>query len=172
LLFVSLCHRTLIDGSTGPVIGGFAAQFKGYKWTQWCTIFIALASYAFILPMHETYKKIILKRRAKKLGIAPPPAPQLSALGYAKMLLTITVARPVIMLGTEPIVFFLSLYTGFTFSVLFAVSTAASLDLACNESACDMFTADAIYSSSPPSPTPSNQSTTSRPGNMALPFSE
>ncbi|KAK3678914.1 hypothetical protein LTR78_001367 [Recurvomyces mirabilis] len=108
----------------GPVIGGFAAQFKGYKWTQWCTIFIAIASYAFILPMHETYKKIILKRRAKKLGIAPPPAPQLSALGYAKMLLTITIARPVTMLCTEPIVFFLSLYTAFTFSVLFAFFAA------------------------------------------------
>ncbi|KAK5107717.1 hypothetical protein LTR62_000739 [Meristemomyces frigidus] len=108
----------------GPVIGGFAAQFKGYKWTQWCTIFIALASYAFILPMHETYKKIILTRRAKKLGVLPPPASQVRGLQYIKMLLTITVARPLMMLFSEPIVGFLSLYTAFTFSVLFAFFAA------------------------------------------------
>lgn len=27
--------------AVGPVIGGFVAQYKGWRWTQWCTIFIA-----------------------------------------------------------------------------------------------------------------------------------
>ena len=35
--------------SLGPVIGGFAAQFKGWRWTQWCTMFIG---YVFI---HSEY---------------------------------------------------------------------------------------------------------------------
>jgi hypothetical protein len=74
--------------------------------------------------MHETYKKIILTRRAKKLGIPPPAAAQISGFAYAKMLITITVGRPITMLTTEPIVFFLSLYTAFTFSVLFAFFAA------------------------------------------------
>lgn len=110
--------------SLGPVIGGFAAQFKGWRWTQWCTIFVGLAATALILPMSETHKKTILQRRAKKLGIAPPPGPPVIGLAYAKMLITITLIRPLNMLFTEPIVALLSLYTAFTFSVLFAFFAA------------------------------------------------
>ncbi|EMC92391.1 hypothetical protein BAUCODRAFT_78054 [Baudoinia panamericana UAMH 10762] len=108
----------------GPVIGGFAAQYKGWKWTQWCTIFIALAAYAFVLPMPETYKKVILKRRAKRHNIPPPPAPAMTTAGYIKLLITITLARPLVMLFTEPIVLFFSLYNAFTFSVLFSFFAA------------------------------------------------
>ena len=112
------------DDPKGPVIGGFAAQFKGWRWTQWCTIFVAVAAYATVLPMRETYKKVILTRRAKKLGLSPPPTAQVKGLAYIKMLLTITVARPLIMLTTEPIVMCFSLYNAFTFSVLFAFFAA------------------------------------------------
>ena len=110
--------------SLGPVIGGFAAQFKGWRWTQWCTIFIAVAAYALVLPMSETYKKVILSRRAKKHGVEGPPKPPVKGWAYAKLLLTITLARPLHMLVTEPIVLFLSLYNSFTFAVLFAFFAA------------------------------------------------
>ncbi|KAK0277036.1 hypothetical protein LTS00_014312 [Friedmanniomyces endolithicus] len=127
-------HRAIASGTyvmapflgpaLGPVIGGFAAQYKGWRWTQWCTIFIALAAYLTILPMSETYKKVILQRRAKKLDIPPPPTPPMSALTQLKILVTITIARPLVMLATEPIVMFFSLYNAFTFSVLFAFFAA------------------------------------------------
>ncbi|OCL10986.1 MFS multidrug transporter-like protein [Glonium stellatum] len=61
--------------SLGPFVGGFAAQYKGWRWTQWCILFISIPVYLTCLPMRETYKKIILKRRAKRLGIAPPNGP-------------------------------------------------------------------------------------------------
>jgi hypothetical protein len=54
------------------VVGGFAAQYKSWRWTQWCMLFITLAVYVIAIPMRETYKPIILKRRAKKLGITLP----------------------------------------------------------------------------------------------------
>ncbi|KAK0335880.1 hypothetical protein LTR59_011854 [Friedmanniomyces endolithicus] len=127
-------HRAIASGTyvmapflgpaLGPVIGGFAAQFKDWRWTQWCTIFIALAAYLTILPMSETYKKVILQRRAKRLNIPPPPTPPMSALTQLKILVTITIARPLVMLATEPIVMFFSLYNAFTFSVLFAFFAA------------------------------------------------
>ena len=106
--------------SLGPVIGGFAAYFKDWPWTQWCTIFIGVAAWALILPMSETYKKVILQKRAKKYGIEGPPVPPVKGLAYVKLLVTITLIRPVNMLLKEPIVLFLSLYNSFTFSVLFA----------------------------------------------------
>ncbi len=110
--------------SLGPVIGGFAAYYKGWRWTQWCTIFIGIAAFALVLPIQETYKKVILIRRAKKFGVQGPPLPPVKGWAYIKLLLTITLFRPVHMLGTEPIVLFLSLYSAFTFSVLFSFFAA------------------------------------------------
>lgn len=74
--------------------------------------------------MSETYKKIILARRARRLKIAPPPNALPKGAAYLKMLLTITLVRPLNMLLTEPTVFLFSLYTAFTFSVLFAFFAA------------------------------------------------
>lgn len=102
----------------GPALGGFAAQNKGWRWTQWLILFVAVPTYLYSLGMKETYKKIILQNRAKKLGIPPPPKGP-SGLAAIKILMTVTLFRPVRMLFTEPMVFFLSIYTGFNFSVIF-----------------------------------------------------
>ncbi|KAI4725822.1 putative MFS polyamine transporter [Aureobasidium sp. EXF-10728] len=110
--------------SIGPVIGGFVAQYKGWRWTQWCTIFIGFTAVLFLMPMHETYKKIILERRAKRADLQSHSASKPSKLALAKTLFTVTLARPVHMLCTEPITIMLSLYTAFTFSVLFAFFAA------------------------------------------------
>ena len=81
---------------------------------------IAGAAFIFVLPMQETYKKIILSRRAKKHSIPGPPKPNLTGLQFMKLLITVTLIRPIHMLLTEPIVMFFSLYNSFTFSVLYA----------------------------------------------------
>lgn len=69
----------------------------------------------------ETYKKIILLHRAKRLNLPPPPNPMASMTVKQKLnfVLTITVTRPINMLLTEPIVMFLAFYTAFNFGVLF-----------------------------------------------------
>ncbi|OCK79152.1 MFS general substrate transporter [Lepidopterella palustris CBS 459.81] len=108
--------------SLGPVVGGFAAQYKTWRWTQWSILFISVAVYLTSLPMRETYKKIILKRRAARLGIEPPKSP--TGIAALKTLLTITLFRPLHMLATEPIVLFLSMYTAFAFAVLFSFFAA------------------------------------------------
>ena len=108
----------------GPILGGFTAQFMRWRWTQWVSIFIGVVAYVLVLFMSETYKKVILTKRAKKYGIAGPPKPPIKGLAYIKLLVTITLARPVHMLFTEPIVLLLSLYNSFCFSVLFAFFAA------------------------------------------------
>ena len=102
----------------GPALGGFAAQHKGWRWTQWLTLFVMIPNFVYALGMKETYKKIILRNRAKRLGIAPPPKGP-TGKAAVKFLFTVTLIRPVKMLYTEPIVIFFSAYTGFNFSVLF-----------------------------------------------------
>lgn len=74
--------------------------------------------------MRETYKKIILTKRAKKHGIEGPQKPNLTGVQYMKLLIMVTLVRPVHMLFTEPIVLFFSLYNSFTFSVLYAFFAA------------------------------------------------
>lgn len=108
----------------GPVVGGFAAQYKGWEWTQWCAIFLILPGFLMCTIAGETYKKIILKTRAKRLNIAGPPAPPVQGAAALKMLFTITLARPTRMLFTEPIVIAFALYNGFTFAVLFCMFAA------------------------------------------------
>ncbi|KAF2175705.1 putative bicyclomycin resistance protein [Zopfia rhizophila CBS 207.26] len=107
--------------SLGPFIGGFAAQYKGWRWTQWCMLFISVPVYLMSIPTKETYKKIILKRRAKKLGIAPPKTT--TGTAAVKSIIIMNFLRPLHMLFTEPVVFFLSLYSAFAFAVLFLFFT-------------------------------------------------
>ncbi len=104
----------------GPAVGGFAAQQKGWRWTQWPILFLMVPIYLYSMGMKETYKKIILQDRAKRLDIAPPAQTGPTGLAAIKFLITVTLFRPVNMIFTEPIVFFFSLYTAFNFSILFA----------------------------------------------------
>ncbi|MCJ1247685.1 hypothetical protein MMC30_004900 [Trapelia coarctata] len=103
----------------GPVIGGFAVQAKGWRWTQWPILFLSVAAFVYSLFMKETYKKIILQKRAKRLGMPPPPKARPTGLATLKFLITVTLFRPVHMIFTEPIVGFFGLYVAFNFSVLF-----------------------------------------------------
>ncbi|KAB2103605.1 Polyamine transporter 4 [Alternaria gaisen] len=100
--------------SIGPVVGGFVAQYKTWKWTQWCILFLALFVYIIALPMSETYKPMILKKRAKKQGIVTK---QETADLTSEIVMRFI--RPLHLISTEPVVFFFSLYTGFAFAVLF-----------------------------------------------------
>jgi multidrug resistance protein len=104
----------------GPVIGGFAVQAKGWRWTQWPILFVSVAAFAYSLFMEETYKKIILQNRAKRLEIPLPATTGPPGLAALKFLITVTLFRPIHMIFTEPIVGFFSLYIAFNFSVLFA----------------------------------------------------
>ena len=50
----------------------------------------------------------------------PPPEPKLPTKDAIRLLMTITLFRPIRMLVSEPIVLLYSIYNAFTFSVLFA----------------------------------------------------
>lgn len=72
----------------------------------------------------ETYKKTLIQRRNKKLGLPLPPTPFVSPAAKVKFMLTVTLTRPLHMLFTEPIVGFTSLYVAFNFAVLFTFFAA------------------------------------------------
>ncbi|OXV06889.1 hypothetical protein Egran_05344 [Elaphomyces granulatus] len=105
--------------SLGPAIGGYLAQYKGWQWTQWIMVIIGGAIWAYSLGSEETYGKVILKKEAKKLGLPPESDDGPKGLAAIKLLLTVTITRPIHMLFTEPIVALYSIYTAFNFAVLF-----------------------------------------------------
>lgn len=110
----------------GPSAGSFLAQWPGWRWTQWIICMVGAVAVVAGFFQKETYKKIILLERAKKLNLPPPPNPvaALPPLGRAKFFLTVTLARPLMMCFTEPIVAFLGVYTAFNFGVLFCFFAA------------------------------------------------
>ncbi|VUC31153.1 unnamed protein product [Clonostachys rosea] len=103
-----------------PLIGGFVVMAKGWRWTQWTAIMVATAAYIPILFTKETYKKVILQRRAVRLGLEDSASQRVSVGTAVRHFFTTLIQRPVHMILTEPIVTFVSLYNGFNFGLLYA----------------------------------------------------
>ncbi|KAK4905789.1 hypothetical protein LTR49_024964 [Elasticomyces elasticus] len=109
----------------GPLIGGFVSQAKGWRWTQWTTLFFIGAFYVPILLTKESYKKTILQRRAKKFGIEGPPQIQRTIVQTTRYFATTLVLRPLHMLVTEPIVTLVCFYNAFLFGLTYTFIVAA-----------------------------------------------
>ena len=109
----------------GPIVGGFAANAKGWRWTQWTIIFFIIAFYIPVFFTRETYKKTILQRRARRLDIPGPPHDDLAPLPFLRHFVRTQLLRPLHMLLTEPIVTLVCLYSGFLFGVLYLFIVAS-----------------------------------------------
>ncbi|KAL5041890.1 hypothetical protein BDW71DRAFT_211727 [Aspergillus fruticulosus] len=117
---VMLLMTTAFMGpAIGSLVGGWVAEYKSWRWSQWTSLFLGAGCWVFSMGAKESYARPILHRRALKLGLPPPPSPVPKGLAGARMMLTVTLARPVYMLMTEPIVALCSLYSSLNFSVLF-----------------------------------------------------
>lgn len=87
-------------------------------------IIISGLTYLTCLPMRETYKKTILQKRAKRLGLPVMPSPNMLSMHYVEVLLTTTLVRPVSMMATEPIVLIFGIYNALGFAILFSFFAA------------------------------------------------
>ncbi|KAL7666963.1 Major facilitator superfamily (MFS) profile domain-containing protein [[Candida] zeylanoides] len=111
------CLAPFLGPVLGPVVGNFAAQNKGWKWTMWVSLMFSGAALPFVLLLPETYKPIILAKRAQKRGIVLDK-PTIDA-AYVKYVARTTLLKPMTMLAVEPIVMIFSIYIAFVFAVLF-----------------------------------------------------
>ncbi|OAA69130.1 Major facilitator superfamily domain, general substrate transporter [Cordyceps fumosorosea ARSEF 2679] len=114
-----------LGASLGPLVGGFLVQAGGWRWTQWASLALAGACYLLAVPCtRETYKKIILRRRAARLGLRDSASQRTSPGRAFRHFATTLVQRPLHMLCTEPIVALVSLYCGFLFALLYTFVVA------------------------------------------------
>ncbi|KAI1384538.1 benomyl/methotrexate resistance protein [Hypoxylon trugodes] len=109
----------------GPIIGGFAAPAKGWRWTIWiftwlCSLVIILMF--FLLP--ETSAANILYRRAKRLRKLTGDnrfrsQSEIDAANHTIKDHLIVLGRAFTLTFSEPIVFFMDLYSALLYGVLF-----------------------------------------------------
>jgi MFS transporter, DHA1 family, multidrug resistance protein len=109
----------------GPVVGGFAAMNKGWRWPLYELIWLSsftLVLLFFILP--ETFAPTLLLQRAQRLRrvTGNPNLRSQSEIDQSKLspraVLTEALWRP-FQLSIEPAVFFINLYIGLTYAIFY-----------------------------------------------------
>lgn len=116
--------------SIGPIIGGFLAMTKGWRWVEGLLAIFSGAVWivtAFLLP--ETYAPVLLRRRAERLS-------KLTGKVYVSRLdaergrssfgtvLLVSLSRPWKLLLREPIVLLLSIYMAIIYGTLYMLFDA------------------------------------------------
>jgi MFS transporter, DHA1 family, multidrug resistance protein len=110
----------------GPLIGGFAAEAKGWQWTIWELMWLSGFCFVFLfffLP--ETSASNILYRRAVRIrkitgNTKLKCEPELEAEGMTtKEILLMVYIRPFTLTLTEPICFLLNMYIALIYGLLY-----------------------------------------------------
>jgi MFS transporter, DHA1 family, multidrug resistance protein len=115
-----------IGSSIGPLIGAFVVSARGWRWTAWIILIIAAAFHPPALYLRESYKPIILARRARARNVQGPSGPsQLTLRETLRTFIRTTILRPLHMLTTEPLVGFICLYCAFQFALLYTFVVAS-----------------------------------------------
>lgn len=101
-------------------------EYKDWRWTQW-TILFFIAAFGLPIPFtRETYKKTILRKRAKKLGLVDSSVHlERTFIQASRDFLTTVLFRPLHMLVTEPIVTLICMYNGFMFGLMYTYVVAS-----------------------------------------------
>ena len=106
----------------GPVIGGFVTQYLGWRWNNWLELIFSGLALLFVILIRETYAPALLRRKAaarraetndprwwsrydEKLGLWPS--------------LQLNLARPFVMILTEPICQFWCLFISVVYGILY-----------------------------------------------------
>ncbi|RFU35478.1 hypothetical protein B7463_g910, partial [Scytalidium lignicola] len=108
---------------TGPLIGGFTAQYLGWRWTNWLVMILSGAGWAMCATIKETYAPSILKRRVKKLREETGDdrwwcryeENNVPALEVLKT----NIVRPFVLTLTEPILWFWDTYIAVIYAILY-----------------------------------------------------
>ena len=115
----------IVGANCGPLVGGLVAQARGWRWTQWTVIFLLILVYIPIVFTKESYKKIILQKRAKALGVEGPREDELTPVQFAQRFVKTQLVRPIHMLFTEPIVTLVCSCNGLLFGLIYLFVVAS-----------------------------------------------
>ncbi len=90
----------------GPLIGGFATEYLGWRWTNWLVLIFGGAAWIMLCLTKETYGPAILQKKSKlkrkKTGDSRWWSRYDNKLDLSS-LLKVNLSRPFVLLFTEPI---------------------------------------------------------------------
>lgn len=111
----------------GPVVAGFAAQYKGWRWTFWELLWLSGGALLFLaIFMPETSSQTILYKRAQRLRRLTGNKDLVSEgmLSQSKMgvkeVAQMTIVKPFVLTLKEGIVLANNLFIGFVYAVLYS----------------------------------------------------
>lgn len=112
----------LLGPTAGPLLGGILIQYRTWQDTFFlCSILTFLFLILGVLCLPETFGPVILYRRRldqwRKDGYAPPKSMRDSQMDRLRRLIRVDLARPFVLLGTQPIIQTLALYMGLLFGL-------------------------------------------------------
>ncbi|KIW10725.1 hypothetical protein PV08_10024 [Exophiala spinifera] len=120
----------------GPLAGAYIMHDRGgdWRWTQWLLCCVGTPVWIGSLVMGETSKDQILRnaeKKEKKKTAGPLNAPSQNRLSRARDVVGFSILRAAKMLFSEPIVFFLTVYSAYAYAMIFSYfgSTAYVLQL-------------------------------------------
>lgn len=110
----------------GPLLGGFAANVEGWRWTIWILLWLSGGTLLFLIPFFpETSADNILHRKAVRLReitgnkdlytSGEKKSESMTPAAVAKM----TLVKPFVLCFVEPIVFALNAYIGLVYALLY-----------------------------------------------------
>lgn len=115
---------------TGPLIGGFAAEYLGWRWTNWLVMILSGAGWFFCSAMQETYAPVILQRKAAKMRKETGDDRWWCRYDQKSSLfemLKVNLSRPFILSFTEPILWFWNAYIAIIYGILYLCFVAYPL---------------------------------------------
>ncbi|KAI9813300.1 MAG: hypothetical protein M1827_004242 [Pycnora praestabilis] len=106
----------------GPLIGGFAYEYLGWRWTNWLVVIFGGAAWVMVCLVKETYAPAILQQKAKqkRKEMVDPRwwSPYDNKLKLWD-LLKVNLSRPFVLIVTEPICMFWDLYVAVIYGILY-----------------------------------------------------
>ncbi|GAA5861875.1 hypothetical protein JCM5353_007126, partial [Sporobolomyces roseus] len=116
----------------GPAVSGYIELKMGWRWIQWVQMMCAgCLAIGIIFFTRETRGSVILSKRAKRMrketGDERYQCRSDAERASLAVLLKVSLTRPLYLLGTESIVFFFSLWAGFSWGCLYLLVEAIPL---------------------------------------------